>query len=475
MYRFSLQKWARFVFRSAKSDRIINMKKFNGYKIPRTSAMAIILWVLFSCYSNFSNAQRANQLSNTQTANPIRHGLDRERLSRIDDYINQQIRAKHISGANALLIRNGEVVYNKSFGYADIESKRKMQSDDIFRIASQTKAITGLAAMMLWEEGKFLLDDPISKYIPEFKNPQVLVAFNEKDSSYTVRPASREITVRDLFRHTSGLSYQLLYIGDNRMAAIYTKAGVPGLIGFPGTTLAEKMKVLAKLPLLHNPGETFTYGLSVDVLGYLVEIWSGQSLDAFFRSRIFEPLEMHDTYFNLPKEKKNRLVSLYQPMPDGKLVKVDYPIYDNGNASYPTETRTYFSGGGGLSATIGDYAKLLTLFLQKGVYKTRRLLSPATVELMLTNQLQDGVGTSPTPPMPDNFQFGLGFELETAKNDYLAPMSIGSFMWAGAFGTYYWVDPKENLIGLFYTQEFVSPYWGDQQDEFKIVTYQAIN
>jgi CubicO group peptidase (beta-lactamase class C family) len=413
-------------------------------------------------------------VASAQTQKNSVQGFDSERLSRIDNYINDLIKAKRIAGANALIIRNSQTVYNKSFGYADLESERKMKYDDIFRIASQTKAITSLAALMLWEEGKYLLDDPISIYIPEFKNPQVLVTFNGKDSSYTAAPAKREITVRDLFRHTSGLAYQLPYLGDHRMTSIYNKAKIPGLIGFPGSTISEKIKILATLPLQHNPGEAFTYGLSTDVLGYLVEIWSGQSLDVFFKQRIFDPLEMKDTHFNLPKEKQHRVVSLYQPMMDGKLVRTDYPIYDNAVADYPNSNRSYFSGGGGLSSTIGDYGKFLTLLLNKGAYKSKRLIGSKTIELMLTNQLSQGVNSSAIPPMPENFQFGLGLALETVKNDFVSPLTIGSFSWEGAFCTYFWVDPRENLIALFYTQEYASPYWSILKDQFKVMTYQAL-
>lgn len=400
-------------------------------------------------------------------------GFDKSRLQRIDRFIEKEISEHRMPGASVLLIRKGQVAYSKAFGYADIESKRPMKTDDIFRIASQTKAVTAVAAMMLWEEGKFLLDDPVSQYIPAFKTPRVLVSFNEKDGTYTTRPAKREITIRHLLTHTSGLAYQLPYMGDPQMAAIYNKAGIPAILGAPNSTAGEKMRLLGGLPLQHDPGETFTYGLSYDVLGYLVEIWSGQDLETFFRERIFRPLEMDDTYFNLPADKAARLISVYQPQDDGRLVKAE-KVFDGGPGNYPTIAHTYLSGGAGLSSTTADYAKFLRMLLKKGRYKDRQLLSPATVALMLTNQLAEGTGTSPWPPMPDNFQVGLGFALETERNDYLQPLRKGSFSWDGALATYYWVDPQEDLIALFYTQEYATHAWACYQNMFRVLTYQAL-
>ncbi|RYZ28087.1 MAG: class A beta-lactamase-related serine hydrolase, partial [Sphingobacteriales bacterium] len=324
-----------------------------------------------------------------------------------------------------------------------------------------------------WEEGKFLLDDPVSKYLPAFGAPTVLTSFNPTDSTYTSRPANGPITIRHLLTHTSGLIYQLPYMGDPNLAAIYHKAGIPAILGAPGATTKEKMQELAKLPLLHDPGTTFTYGLSTDLLGCLVELWSGQDLETFFHQRIFRPLQMNDTYFNLPAEKVARLISIYQPSADDKLVK-STKVFDGAPANYPAVHHSYLSGGGGLSSTTADYSKFLQMLLRKGSYKDGQLLSPSTVSMMLTNQLTEKVGTSPNPPMPENFQFGLGFALETDQNDYLQPLQKGSFSWDGAAATYYWVDPKEDLIALFYTQEFGTPKWSYYQQMFRVLTYQAL-
>ena len=365
-----------------------------------------------------------------------------------------------IPGAVVFIARNGKIIYHKAYGYSDVENKIALKKDDIFRIASQTKAITSLAVMMLFEEGKFLLGDPLSRYIPEFKNPKVLVSVNWADTTYTTMPAKSEITIRQLLTHTSGIDYAS--IGSQEFKAIYAKAKVPSGIGSANMVLADKMKVLGGLPLKHHPGEQFTYGLNTDVLGYLVEVLSGQSLEQFFKTRIFQPLGMNDTYFYLPKEKQNRLVYLYQTK-NGRLLKMETPTYDGSNPQYPTLAGTYFSGGAGLSSTTEDYGKFLQLFLNKGEYNGVRLLSRKTVEMMLTNQTQP----------PTTTQFGLGFGLETSANDHQSIYSIGSFSWGGAFNTHYWADPKEKLVAMIFTNMYASPVW-NIGDKFKVAVYGAV-
>lgn len=395
----------------------------------------------------------------SQTSQAGEAGFLPQRLSRIDELLEKHVKDQNIPGAVALIVRNGKIVYHKAFGYSDVEKRASLKKDDIFRIASQSKAITSLAVMMLWEEGKFLLDDPVSRYIPEFKNPKVLKSFNPGDSSYTAEPATREITIRQLLTHSSGIDYAV--IGSPEFKAIYAKAGVPSGIGNDTDVLADKMKILGGMPLKHQPGERFTYGLNTDVLGYLVEIWSGMSFDEFLNERIFAPLGMKDTYFYLPRNKHNRLVALHG-VRDGKAYKLREGAYDAAITDYPKVRGTYFSGGAGLSSTAEDYAKFLQLFLNHGEFNGARLLSRKTVELILTDQLPD----------LDN-EFGLGFGLETEKNDYRSPASVGSFSWGGAFSTSYWADPKENLIGVIYTNVFNNPY-GYISEKFKVLTYQAI-
>ena len=386
-------------------------------------------------------------------------GMSGARLAHIDKLLEEQVRNQNIPGAVALIVRNGKIAYFKAFGFSDLEKRTQLKKDDIFRIASQSKAITSLAVMMLWEEGKFLLDDPVSRYIPEFRNPKVLKSFNKEDSTYTSDPAVREVTVRHLLSHSSGIDYAV--IGSPEFKAIYAKAGIPSGIGNDRDLLADKMKLLGTMPLKHQPGERWTYGLNTDVLGYLVEIWSGMSFDQFLKTRIFDPLGMKDTYFYLPKNKHSRLVALHGNK-DGKAYKLNAAAFDAVTTDYPKLEGSYFSGGAGLSSTAEDYAKFLQLFLNNGEYNGVRLLGRKTVELMLTDQL----------PELDN-EFGLGFGLETAKNDFRSPVSVGSFSWGGAFSTQYWADPKENLIGVIYTNIYNNPH-GSIAEKFRVLTYQAI-
>lgn len=391
------------------------------------------------------------------TVKPEEVGMSSERLARIDQMINEHIEKKWFPGAVALIMRHGKVVLYKAYGINDTDTNSPMKKDGIFRIASQTKAITSLAVMMLFEEGKIMMGDPISKFIPEFKNPKVLKSFNDKDSSYTTEPAKGEITIRQLLSHTSGIDYA--GIGSREMRAIYAKANIPSGIGTPDFTLGEKIKLLGTLPLKHHPGENFTYSLSTDVLGYLVEVVSGMTLDEFFKKRIFEPLDMKDTHFYLPKEKQNRLVALYAET-NGVVNKVKAD--KNRNPDYPNVGGKYFSGGAGLSSTVEDYAKFLQMFVNGGTYNGKRLLSRKTIELMLTNQTADNITT----------QFGLGFGLETAKNDAQSIVTLGSFNWGGIFATTYWADPKEKLVGVVYTQ--IWPTTHSISERFKVLTYQAI-
>lgn len=400
--------------------------------------------------------------------NPIAAGFNVQRLNRIDAALQKYVDDQRLNGVVALVIRNGHIAYYKSFGYADMETKSPMKNDAIFRIASQTKAITSVAVMMLYEEGKFLLDDPISDYIPEFKNPKVLDKLNLQDTTWTTVPAKREITIRDLLTHTSGIGYA--QIGSAEARAIYHKGGVLAGIGVGKIVLADQIKLLAKLPLLHQPGEKWTYGLNTDVLGYLVEVVSGMPLDRFFQERIFKPLGMNDTYFFLPKEKHHRLVTLYgEDEKTGKLVKTKDTIMFARSAftpHYPKTAGTHFSGGGGLSSTIYDYAIFLQMLLNGGEYNGTRLLSRNSVRMMTTNQAGD------LYRQPNHF--GLGFGITTEKGSSILPTQEGTFEWGGMFATTYWVDPKENMVALLYRNVYPTSL-RNIANQFKVLVYSAIN
>jgi len=406
-----------------------------------------------------------SQTTNSKTAIAVDPTyLLANRTNIADRAIQEWIDKGWMNGGVGLILHNGKIAYYKSFGYDNIEKKTPMRVDHIFRIASQTKAITSVAVMMLFEEGKFLLDEPISKFIPEFKNPQVLDKFNETDSSYTTTPAKREVTIRDLLTHTSGIGYA--QIGSAASNAIYAKNGVVGGIGVDNITLAENIKRLGKLPLFHNPGEHFTYGLNTDVLGYLVQVVSGMSFGEFLSKKIFLPLGMNDTYFNIPKEKQNRLVSLYSQK-DGVLEMMPETYKINGTfyRDYPNKGFPMQSGGGGLSSTIMDYAIFLQMMLNEGTYNGARVLSRNTVRMMTMNQIGDitnGVN-----------KFGLGFGITTERGSAKLPTQEETYDWGGMFATTYWVDPREKIVGLFFRNIYPTQN-GDISDRFRVLMYQAI-
>lgn len=426
------------------------MKKFFIHRMA-----LLILIISFSC------RQTTEQIvpSGLQESSPASAQVSEDRLTRIDKMIEQAVDSGWIAGAVGFIARDGKIVYDKAFGMSDVEKKTVMRTDDIFRIASQTKAITSVAVMMLFEEGKFLLDDPISRYIPEFANPVVLDKFNEKDTTYTTLKANREITIRDLLTHTSGIDYA--GIGSPHMVAIYAKAGIPTGFVSERLVLGDKIRKLGKMPLVHQPGERFTYGLNVDVLGYLVEILSGETLDQYFHKHIFGPLGMNDTYFYLPAAKIGRLVNVTSEDKNHHLINASSDF-----VKYPTVDGTYFSGGAGLSSTVKDYAIFLQMMLNNGKYNGKTLLARHTVELMTTNQIGDiSLGVN---------KFGLGFEITTANGQKKLGMSEGSFSWGGYFATNYWADPKEKIVGLIFMQQ--SPFrHGEIPEKFKALVYQALS
>ncbi|NEW83555.1 MAG: beta-lactamase family protein [Mariniphaga sp.] len=374
---------------------------------------------------------------------PVSVGMSAERLARIETMCADAVAKGEIPGIVALVARNGKIVYYKAFGKADNQSGRNLKRDDIFRIASQSKAITSTAVMMLWEEGKFKLDDPISKYIPEFKNPQVLKTFQYSDTSYTTTPAPGEITIRQLMSHTSGLGYGVID-GDERFKLIYQKAGITDAFTEKQITIAESVKKLAKLPLHHNPGEKFTYSEGLDVLGYLVEIVSGMPFDQFLRKHLFEPLAMNDTWFYLPMDKANRLVSVQQKNDKGDWERYPATFYD---PDYPIKgAKTFFSGGAGLSSTAKDYATFLQMYLNGGELNGIRILSRTTVQTILSNQIGNIWGDS-------GKYFGLAFSVVDQKGQGLGDLgSAGTFEWGGYFNTQYFADPKEKIIGILMKQ-----------------------
>ncbi len=402
-------------------------------------ARRLIVWICAVAFL-FAASSSAQQ---PPTAKPESVGLSSERLEHIAKTVQQSIDDKRIAGAVTLVMRHGQLAWLKAQGMQDREAGKPMQSDTIFRICSMTKPITSVAVMMLYEEGHFLLEDPISKYLPEFKNPKVLVKPANGGEAYTI-PATREITIRDLLRHTSGLTYHW----NADIGPLYRDANVGhGLLPYDGT-IAENVQRLAKVPLLFNPGERWEYSLSVDVLGRLVEVASGMPLDQFLRTRIFEPLGMKDTYFYIPDNKLDRLATAYTYYTDKGLNRFpDTPITEGANsysADYPYRgPRKLFSGGAGLNSTATDYARFCEMMLEGGKLGNVRLLSRKSVELMTHDQLGR---------ISQDQSFGLGFGVDGVKTPLAELGTPGEFNWGGFFYTAFSIDPKEQMIVVFMGQ-----------------------
>jgi CubicO group peptidase (beta-lactamase class C family) len=389
-------------------------------------------------------------------------GIHYERLAQIDTLLKLYEDKNWLVGAVVIIVKDNKVVYYKGSGYSNLSTKKAMQANAIFRIMSQTKAITSLGIMQLFERGQLGLDQNISDFIPEFKNPKVIKSFNRLDSSFTTTPAKREITFRDLLTHTSGIDYPA--IGTDTMQAVYAKNNIPSGLGYFNESLLSKMKALGTLPLLHNPGERFTYGLNSDLLGCLIEIISGESLENYCNKNIFNPLGMKDTYFNVPITKENRLATVYTEDENKKIIEWS-PSFRNIDPRYPLMPKNYFSGGAGLSSTAFDYSIFLQMLLNQGSYNGKQILGRRTVELMLSPQLADNLFGD------DNFC--LGFALTSKRSANLKMLNEGSFAWGGYYGTTYWADPKEKLVCLIMTQQTPNSHY-DYVDKIINIVYGSL-
>jgi len=431
----------------------------------RRHVIILLILIVVNCFGNSVHAQ-SKALAEVS---PAAGGFSAARLERLDAAMSDWVKNKWINGSAVLIARKGKIIFYKARGYNDENTKAPLDKHGIFRIASQTKAITTVAVMMLWEEGKFSLDDSVAKFIPAFANQKVLATFNQNDTTYTTIPVKRPITIRDLLTHTSGLGYP--GIGTPTEIAIYTKNNITGGVGVNDQKLSDAMNRLGGLPLFFQPGEQWKYGLSADVLGYLVQVWSGMTLEDFFAKRIFQPLGMKDTYFNMPKEKASRLVNFFLQDSTGEIKEQDKVFGGALDLNYPLNKTDYFSGGGGLVSTLYDYAVFLQMLLNGGEYNGVRLLAHNTVRMMTMNQIGDlfvniGVKT-------EN-KFGFGFSIISESGSRLTPSQAGTYSWGGVFSTSYWVDPKENMIVLIYRQIW-GPHVADTDKAFRPLVYQAIN
>ncbi|MFL6351637.1 MAG: serine hydrolase domain-containing protein [Bryobacteraceae bacterium] len=401
-------------------------------------------------------------LAQEQTTKPESVGFSSARLQRIGSVVQGSVERGEIAGAVTLVARHGQVVWLQASGKQDREASKPMRTDSIFRICSMTKPIVTLGVMMLYEEGRFVLDDPISKYIPEFSDPKVLVTQKDR-KPYTI-PATQPITIRNLLTHTSGIGYNW----DPDLGSFYQQANIASGLLPVDMSIGENVKRLARLPLLFNPGERWNYGLNIDVLGYLIEVVSGKPLDQFLKERIFEPLGMHDTFFYVPDNKVDRLAAAYTWYEGKGLARFpDTPITEGTfsySADYPVRgPKKLFSGGAGLCSTASDYARFCQLMLNRGKLGKTQLISRKSVELMTHDQLG--------PKFPDQ-EFGLGFGISGVKTPLHELGSAGQYEWGGFFYTAFNIDPKEDMITVFMAQ--LHPGSPSTAGEFQTLAYAAL-
>jgi CubicO group peptidase (beta-lactamase class C family) len=421
-----------------------------------------------------------------ERVDPSRIGLSEDRLERVSEWLEQQIESQRLAGASVLIARHGDVGYFRAAGFADVEQSKPFNEDTLVRIFSMTKPITSVAAMMLYEQGRFQLDDPVAKYLPEFAQTQVWKGGNHPLEA--VEPQQNPMLIKHLFTHTSGLTYG--FMNTNVVDAQYRAQGLE----FPGKPddLAQWVEQLATVPLMCQPGSQWNYSVATDVLGRLVEVWSGQSLAEFFQDRIFTPLGMHDSGFAVAAENQQRFAALYSPLSGGDMSSVgskssptpDQPrgglkLMESSTKSAYFEHPKLCSGGGGLTGSIGDYAKFCQMLLNGGELNGERLLSPTTVNYMRLNQLPDGQDMAAmgqpvwSETSYDGIGFGLGFAVVIDPPKASVITSKGEHHWGGAASTFFWIDPTEDLFVVFFTQLMPSSTYPIRR-ELRARVYQAI-
>ncbi|MEM6806057.1 MAG: serine hydrolase domain-containing protein [Bacteroidota bacterium] len=419
--------------------------------------LLLVFAFLFLFSSSF--AQKSyHELQENELAESV--GMSSERLKLLDAHIQKYLDNGTVPGGVFMVMRRGNIVYNKAFGQQAPGSDKAYAKDDIFRLASMTKAVTTVAIMQLYEQGELGLDDPISYYIPEFAKSVVMDEYNAADTSYTHVPAKSPITIRHLLTHTSGITYGLFNPG--KIQAVYEKIGANAFgLSHPTMTTRQMAAKIAEVPLIFQPGERYMYGLNMEVLGAIVEIVSGEALGQYFKNNIFDPLGMKDTWFYQPKANHARLVPVCAyNMEAKKLFKNPDP-----NLNYPLmEDPNHYAGGGGLSGTAMDYAIFIQALVNGGTYKGKRILSRKTIEVMTSDQLikqnEKGTGYSKDPGMT----YGLGFQLKTGPASSLGHKSPGTYEWGGVFNTKFFIDPAEELtfVGMTQVLPFTRPDFWDR-------------
>ncbi len=422
--------------------------------MTKHTAQIFVLGALLA--SGLAAGARAQPLGD---ARPASVGMSAERLERLDAALEGYVERGELAGTVTLVARRGRIVFHEANGYRDLEDGAPMQTSSMFRIASQTKAIVSVAAMMLQEEGRLLIGDPVGDYLPEFMH--TTVAEPDGEGGYTVVDAERPVTIRDLLTHTSGFSY-----GTGPGEEQWQEAGIQGwYFADRDEPIRETVERMAELPASAQPGERWIYGYNTDILGALVEQVSGEPLDEFLDERIFTPLGMDDTHFYVPEAKRDRVAAVYG-LDDGELARAPERGGSTGQGAYIDGPRESFSGGAGLVSTASDYARFLQMLLNGGELDGERLLGPKTVELMTVDHLGDidfGPGQG----------FGRGFSIVEDLGARGEPGSVGEFGWGGAYHSTYWVDPAEELV-VVHLAQLIPAVGVDDQDKVRALVYQAV-
>jgi CubicO group peptidase (beta-lactamase class C family) len=460
--------------------------KFKHYQSTRAPMLTLLLLTTLS----FTTLSLNTLAKDIPSRKPSKEGISQQRLDKLTAHMNQAVEDGTMVGGLGMIARNGKVVYSETFGQSDREANKPMKEDTLFRIYSMSKPITSVALMMLYEEGKFFLNDPISMYMPELANLELAISTADGETSMVsdgtnsktvgegddskvgqTRQPKRQPTVRDLMLHTAGFSYG--FFGNTEVDQQYRKNAV---LANPKGDLQAFVTKLGKIPLQYEPGTKWHYSVAVDVQGRLVEVLSGMRFGEFLEKRIFQPLDMQDTSFVVPKNKLDRLAQIYSPQgtsngTDAFLNKTKSSQLvvspPQTNASF-LEGATFESGGGGLVSSAMDYLKFSQMMLNGGELNGVRILSPKTVELMTLNHL----GTMPMGANNPGIGFGLGFGVTLDVGTIGEIGSVGEFAWGGAAGTKFWIDPVEKLIGIFMVQSI--PHKTRLGKEFRILTYQSI-
>tara|TARA_R100000935_G_scaffold58916_1_gene99836 strand:- start:14991 stop:16241 length:1251 start_codon:yes stop_codon:yes gene_type:complete len=412
--------------------------------MKNTNAIITLLFLLLILAVPANGQTGSNTLSSVNIS-----GIDKERLNRYDDFLKKEISEGRIPGAVSYIMRRGEIVHETAYGYSSLADKTPIRQDQLFHIMSMTKPIVTAAFMMLYEEGYFSLTDPVSKYLPQFKNLQVAKNVDQGATGVT-EPANKEITINHLLTHTAGFSHGL---GGTKLDNEIAKA----LYSEPHKDIESRVNAMLEMPLIGHPGEQWYYSASPDVLALLIEHFSGMTTAEFLKDRIFDPLDMKDTGYNISKENKARWMPVHNLDKQGNLI--------NSKTQLPTEGNTIYGGTHGLFSSASDYMKFCEMLLNKGQFKGKHLLSPKTVDIMTMNQvgnLYEAAGQG----------FGLGFGVTTDLADSKALGSVGQYYWSGAYCTYFFIDPKEELIVILMSQ--LQPYNNYYGEKMRQMVYQSL-